>query len=436
MAKSGPLPMAFGASRPLRGTALVPGDKSISHRALICAAMARGRSRIEGLSEGDDVRATAEALGAMGVRIGWDGGAWAVDGVGAGGLLRPEGALDLGNSGTSARLLMGLVASHPIAAAFLGDASLSRRPMERVAAPLRRIGAEVTAAPGGRLPLTVRGLCPAVPRAQAMEVPSAQVKSALLLAALNIPGVTRIAEPVPTRDHMERMLRLFGADIAVEGGEIALRGEAELKPRHLAVPADPSAAAFLAVAALVVPGSELRIEGVGANPLRTGLYEILAEMGADLAFENPREESGEPVADLVVRHSALSAVEIPPAVAPRMIDEYPILFVAAAFARGTTRTSGLGELRLKESDRLAAMAEGLRAIGARAEDSADGFAVTGTGGDPLPGGAAIDPRLDHRVAMSFAVAGLNARQPVTVADMTCADTSFPGFAALLESLQR
>jgi len=428
-------PTLFGASGPLRGTVRVPGDKSISHRALICAAMASGRSRIEGLSQGGDVRSTAAALRAMGVGIARGGDVFLVDGVGTGGLLQPEAALDMGNSGTSARLLMGLAASHPVAAAFAGDPSLSSRPMERVAAPLRRIGAEVATA-AGRLPLLVRGLCPAVPLTHRMAIPSAQVKSALLLAALNIPGVTRIVEPVPTRDHSERLLKLFGADIAVAGEEIAIRGEAELRPQVLTVPGDPSAAAFLVVAALIVPGSELAIEGVGMNPSRTGLFELLREMGGDIAVSNRSETGGEPVADLLVRHSPLRGIEIPPEMAPRTIDEYPILFVAAAFAAGTTRTSGLGELRLKESDRLAAMAEGLAAIGARVEQSGDGLIVAGTGGDPLAGGARIDPRLDHRVAMSFAVSGLHCREPVTVADMTAADTSFPGFAALLESLQR
>jgi 3-phosphoshikimate 1-carboxyvinyltransferase len=436
MDRRGPRPTAFTASPPLVGTLRVPGDKSISHRALICAAMARGRSRIEGLSEGDDVRSTAAALAAMGARIGRDGAAWTVDGVGAGGLLQPEAALDMGNSGTSARLLMGLAASHRIAAAFTGDRSLSGRPMERVAAPLRRIGAEVIAAPGGRLPLIVRGLCPAIPRTHRMELPSAQVKSALLLAALNIPGVTRIVEPVATRDHGERMLKRFGADIALAGEEIMVRGEAELRPQALAVPGDPSAAAFLAVAALLVPGSNLLVEAVGTNSLRTGLFDLLREMGADLAFENEGEMSGEPVADLRVRHSPLRAIDVPADIAPRMIDEFPIFFVAASFARGTSRTRGLGELRFKESDRLAAMAAGLRAIGAGIGEAGDGLTIEGSGGGPLPGGAAIDPRLDHRVAMSFAVAGLNCRQPVTVADMTCADTSFPGFAALVESLAR
>jgi 3-phosphoshikimate 1-carboxyvinyltransferase len=402
--------------------------------------MARGRSRLEGLSEGGDVRSTAAALEAMGVRIRRDGSAWTVDGVGTGGLLQPEGPLDMGNSGTSARLLMGLVASHPIESVFTGDSSLARRPMERVSAPLRRIGAEVAAAPGGRLPLTVRGLCPAVPRSHLMEVPSAQVKSALLLAGLNIAGLTRIVEPVPTRDHSERMLALFGAEIEADGGEIVLRGESELGPRTLAIPGDPSAASFLAVAALVVPGSELRIEGVGVNPSRTGLFELLIEMGGDISISNFRESGGEPVADLEIRHSSLRGVDVPPELAPRMIDEFPIFFVAAAFARGKTRTAGLGELRFKESDRLAAMAEGLRSIGAQVEAEVehvrDGLAIAGTGGEPLPGGARVDSSLDHRVAMSFAVAGLHARQPVTVDDMPCADTSFPGFARLIEELCR
>jgi 3-phosphoshikimate 1-carboxyvinyltransferase len=427
-------PAAFGASPPLRGTARVPGDKSMSHRALMIAAMARGRSRIEGLSEGEDVRATAAALRAMGVAIARDGAAWTVDGVGTGCLLQPQGALDMGNSGTSTRLLMGLAASHPMTATFTGDASLSRRPMARVIAPLRRIGAGIEASPGGRLPLTVRGLCPAVPRVHRMAVASAQVKSALLLAGLNTPGVTRIVEPIPTRDHSERMLKAFGADIRLAGDEIALRGEAELMPQRVDIPADPSAAAFALVAALIVPGSEVLVEGVGLNPGRTGLFAVLAEMGADLRIDNRREAGGEPVGDATARHSRLRGVDVPPEIAPSMIDEFPILFVAAAFAEGTTRTAGLAELRVKESDRLAVMAAGLRTIGARVDEQADGLVVAGSGGDPLSGGGPIDPRLDHRIALSFAVAGLACRQPVTVADMTPADTSFPGFAAMLAGL--
>ncbi|MEA3032786.1 MAG: 3-phosphoshikimate 1-carboxyvinyltransferase [Sphingomonadales bacterium] len=426
--------MRFSASAPLRGEARIPGDKSISHRALMLAAMALGRSRVAGLSEGGDIASTAAALRAMGVCIKREGDAWTVDGVGAGGLLQPEAALDMGNSGTSARLLMGLAASHPIAAAFTGDASLSARPMARVIRPLSRLGADIAASPGGRLPLMIRGACPAVPLEHRMEFPSAQVKSAILLAALNIPGVTTVIEPVATRDHSERMLKAFGAEIAVEGERISLRGEAELRAHDIAVPGDPSAAAFPLVAALLVPGSEVRMANVGVNPGRAGLFEVLREMGADLAFSNPRVAGGEPVADLSARASPLRGVDVPPELAPAMIDEFPILFVAAAFAQGTTRTRGLGELRVKESDRLAAMAEGLRAIGARVEENEDGLIVHGSGGEPLAGGATIDPRLDHRIAMAFAVAGLHCRGPVTLADMSAADTSFPGFVAMLEEL--
>jgi 3-phosphoshikimate 1-carboxyvinyltransferase len=430
----------FSPQGPLRGTVAVPGDKSISHRALILSALARGRSEIQGLSRGGDVMSTAAAMRAFGARIEPQGEGWAVDGVGVGALLQPAQALDMGNSGTSARLLMGLAATHPITATFTGDASLSRRPMNRVIAPLTRLGAAFEAAPGGRLPLTLRGIAPAAPLLHRMEVASAQVKSALLLAALNTPGITRVLERVPTRDHSERMLKGAGADLwaedTSEGRLISLRGEAELKPQRLFVPRDPSQAAFPLVAALVVPGSEVRVDSVGINPTRAGLFEILRAMGADLRFENRREEGGEPVADIVARHSALTAVDVPPELAPSMIDEFPIFFIAAAFAQGTTRTSGLEELRVKESDRLSAMAAGLSAIGVPATQSPDGLQVTGTGGDPLPGGGEpVDPRLDHRIAMSFAVAGLHARAAIEVADMSPVDTSFPGFAAMLEGLR-
>ena len=429
-------PGIFRPAGPLRGTARVPGDKSISHRALMLSAMARGRSRIEGLSRGADVASTAAALRAMGATIAQEAdGGWAVDGVGTGCLLQPETALDMGNSGTSARLLMGLVASHPIQATMIGDASLSARPMNRVIAPLSRIGASFAASPGGRLPLTVRGLCPAVPLEHRMEVASAQVKSALLLAALNTPGITRVIEPVPTRDHSERMLRGFGADISVEGDLISIRGEASLEPRHVVVPGDPSSAAFLVAAALIVPGSEVTVEGIGINPTRAGLFTVLRQMGADLHLANRREEGGEPVADLAVRHSTLTGIDVPPELAPSMIDEFPILFVAAAFARGTTRTSGLHELRVKESDRLSVMAAGLAAVGVRVEETEDGLTVHGTDGEPIPGGGTIASRLDHRIAMSFAVAGLHAASPVTVDDMAPVETSFPGFEAILARLQ-
>jgi 3-phosphoshikimate 1-carboxyvinyltransferase len=426
--------MTFGPRGPLRGTAVVPGDKSISHRALMLAAMAHGRSRIDGLSEGTDVASTAAALAAMGVRIGTEGGSVTVDGVGAGCLLPPEAPLDMGNSGTSTRLLMGLVASHNLTATFVGDVSLSRRPMERAAAPLRRLGTEIITSPGGRLPLTVRGACPAIPRCFRLDVASAQVKSALLLAGLNTPGITEVVEPVPTRDHTERMLKLFGADIEWTEGQIRLRGEAALRPRPLRVPHDPSSAAFLLVAALVVPGSEVRIENVCVNPMRIGLFDALRRMGAELEFSNMRELDGEPLADIEARHSRLTGIDLAPEAVPAMIDEFPIFFVAAAFAAGETRASGLAELRVKESDRIAAIAEGLRAAGVDAAVNGDGLAVRGSRGEPLPGGVMIQSRLDHRIAMSFAVAGLHAREPITVDDMSPVATSFPGFTAVLAGL--
>ncbi|MBA2919635.1 3-phosphoshikimate 1-carboxyvinyltransferase [Sphingomonas sp. MAH-20] len=434
-----PRPQSFARSGPLSGAVRVPGDKSISHRALMLAALAVGESRINGLLEGDDVLATAAAMRAMGATIERDADGWSVAGVGVGGLLQPQQALDMGNSGTSTRLLMGLVASHPITATFTGDASLSRRPMNRVIEPLSLMGADVTASPGGRLPLMLRGLCPAVPIAYRLPVASAQVKSAVLLAGLNTPGITRVIEPIPTRDHSERMLTGFGADLTVEleNGErhIRIRGEAELKPQRITVPGDPSSAAFPIVAALIVPGSAVTVENVGVNPTRAGLYEVLRMMGAEIAFANPREVGGEPVADITACFSTLSGVDVPPELAPSMIDEFPALFVAAAFAQGRTVMRGLEELRVKESDRIATMAEGLRAIGARVEELPDGLIVDGTGGDPLPGAATVASRLDHRIAMSFAVAGLNCLAPVIIDDMGPVATSFPDFENLIERLK-
>jgi 3-phosphoshikimate 1-carboxyvinyltransferase len=432
--------MSFARSGPLSGAVTVPGDKSISHRALMLSALAIGESRIEGLLEGEDVLATAAAMRAMGAfaERGADG-AWTVAGVGVGGLLQPQGTLDMGNSGTSTRLLAGLVASHPITATFTGDASLSRRPMNRVIEPLSLMGADVTASPGGLLPLMLRGLCPAIPVTYRLPVASAQVKSAVLLAGLNTPGVTHVIEPVPTRDHSERMLAGFGAELTVEveNGErhIRIRGEAELRPQQIVVPGDPSSAAFPVVAALIVPGSAVTVENVGINSTRAGLYEVLRMMGAEIAFSNPREVGGEPVADITACFSALSGIDVPPQLAPSMIDEYPILFIAAAFAQGRTVMRGIEELRVKESDRIAAMAEGLRAIGVQVEELPDGLIVEGTGGDPLPGGATIASKLDHRIAMSFVVAGLNCTAPVTVDDMAPVATSFPGFIDLLSRLQ-
>lgn len=406
------------------------------------AALAVGESRVTGLLEGHDVLATAAAMRAMGATIERrDDGEWRIHGVGVGGLLQPRQALDMGNSGTSTRLLMGLVASHPITATFVGDASLSGRPMGRVIDPLAQMGADIGASPGGRLPLMVRGLAPAIPISYRLPVASAQVKSAVLLAGLNTAGVTEVIEPVPTRDHSERMLRGFGARLSIETDptgtrHICIMGEAELKPQTIIVPGDPSSAAFFIVAALIVPGSDVTITNVGLNPTRAGLIEVLRQMGGDIDLIDPREVGGEPVADLRVRHSALKGVEVDPAIAPSMIDEYPILFVAAALAEGRTVTTGLDELRVKESDRLAVMATGLTAIGARVTESEDGLVIDGTRGDALPGGATIAGHLDHRICMSFAVAGLAARAPVTIDDMAPVATSFPNFERLLASLQR
>jgi 3-phosphoshikimate 1-carboxyvinyltransferase len=414
----------------------VPGDKSISHRALMLGALAVGETRITGLLEGEDVLATAAALRAMGATISRTGeGAWTVHGVGVGGLLQPETALDMGNSGTSTRLLMGLLASHPLTATFIGDASLSRRPMGRVIEPLSLMGADFTAPPGGTLPLTMRGLSPAVPIEYRLPVASAQVKSAVLLAGLNIAGVTRVVEPVPTRDHTERMLAGFGARLTVgeENGAriIELHGEADLAPQVIEVPGDPSSAAFFAVAALLVPGSDLVIGNVGLNPTRAALFTVLRQMGGAVEELDQREVGGEPVADLRVRHSVLTGIEVDPALAPSMIDEFPVLFVAAALAQGRTVTSGLEELRVKESDRLAAMASALRQVGARVEERPDGLVIDGNGGDPLPGGGPVTTLLDHRVAMSMAVAGLASRAGVEVDDTRPIATSFPQFEMLL-----
>lgn len=431
----------FNASGPLRGTVRVPGDKSISHRALMLSALAVGESRITGLLEGEDVLATAAAMRAMGAMIERiNDGTWIVYGVGVGGLMQPAGALDMGNSGTSTRLLMGLVASHRITATFIGDASLSKRPMGRVIDPLSLMGAEFTASPGGTLPLMVRGLVPAVPLSYRLPVASAQVKSAVLFAGLNAPGITEVIEPVPTRDHSERMLRGFGADLTVEVDSdgvrhIRLVGEAELRPQTIEVPGDPSSAAFPIVAALLTPSSEVTITHVGMNPTRAGIYRMLEAMGADLTYSNEREVGGEPVADITARHSVLRGIEVPREVVPSMIDEFPVFFVAASMAQGRTVTSGLDELRVKESDRLALMATGLKAVGARIEQREDGLIVEGSGGEPLEGGATVASALDHRIAMSFAVAGQHSYQGVTVDDVSPIATSFPTFEAMLADLK-
>ncbi len=436
-----PRPATFLHSGPLRGTVKVPGDKSISHRAIMLSALAVGESRISGLLEGEDVLATATAMRAMGAKIERTGeGSWIVHGVGVGGLMQPSAALDMGNSGTSTRLLMGLVSSHRISATFIGDASLSKRPMGRVIDPLSLMGAEFNASPGGTLPLMVRGLVPAIPIRYRLPMASAQVKSAVLLAGLNAPGLTEVIEPIPTRDHSERMLRGFGADLSVELASdgvrhIRLIGEAELKPQNIEVPGDPSSAAFPIVAALITPGSEVTVTHVGMNPTRNGVYKMLEAMGANLSYSNEREVGGEPVADITARHSILHGIEVPPEVAPSMIDEFPVFFVAASVAQGRTTTSGLDELRVKESDRLALMASGLQAIGAVVTETEDGLRIDGTGGEPLGGGAAINSALDHRIAMSFAVAGQHCYKGVTVDDVTPIATSFPSFETMLMTLK-
>jgi 3-phosphoshikimate 1-carboxyvinyltransferase len=426
---------------PLRGRIRVPGDKSISHRSLMLGALAVGETRVTGLLEGEDVLATAQAMRQMGATITREpGGMWSIHGVGVGGLHQPDAPLDMGNSGTSTRLLMGLIASHGISATFTGDASLSKRPMGRVIDPLSLMGAGFSASDGGTLPLTMHGALPAVPITYRLPVASAQVKSAVLLAGLNTPGVTTVIEPVPTRDHSERMLRGFGAELTEEevGGEriIKIRGDAELKPQTIEVPGDPSSAAFFIVAATLVEGSDLVIENVGLNPTRAGLIGVLRQMGARIEELDPREVGGEPVADLRVRHAPLSGIAVDPAAAPSMIDEFPVLFIAAALAKGTTITTGLEELRVKESDRIAAMATALTLAGARVEETEDGLTIHGTGGEPLAGtkeGTEVATHLDHRIAMSMAVAGLVSHEGVAIDNAAPIATSFPTFTALLAS---
>jgi 3-phosphoshikimate 1-carboxyvinyltransferase len=426
------------AAAPLTGRIRVPGDKSISHRALILAGLAIGKSRICGLLEGEDVLRTAAAMRALGAEITrCADGMWSVDGVGTGKLAEPDDVLDLGNSGTGVRLLMGLVAARPVTAFFTGDASLRRRPMARVAEPLAGIGARIVARKSGRLPLAVIGTSSPAPIAYRLPVPSAQVKSAVLLAGLGAPGETTVIEPLPTRDHSERMLRHFGAMITVEreadGRRITLVGRPDLRATDLVVPGDPSSAAFAMVAALLIPDSRVAIENVGINPLRTGLLDTLREMGADISVSRERDECGEPVADLMVRASALRGIEVPAARAPRMIDEYPVLAVAAARAQGRTVMHGLGELRVKESDRLSAMASGLAACGAKVSVDGDTLCVEGRN-EPLPGGATIATQLDHRIAMAFLVLGMAAEAPVGIDDGGTINTSFPGFVELMNGL--
>jgi 3-phosphoshikimate 1-carboxyvinyltransferase len=421
---------------PLAGRIAVPGDKSISHRALMFGALAVGETRITGLLEGEDVLRTAAAMRALGADVTHDpDGTWRVAGRGIGGLVEPADVLDMGNSGTAARLLCGILASHNLFAVMTADASMRRRPMRRVIDPLSACGARFIAREGGRLPLAVQGPREALPLDYVVPVPSAQVKSAVLLCGLNAPGITRVDEPEATRDHSENMLRHFGASVAVEADGrrriITLQGQPELRAADVIVPGDPSSASFLIAAALLVPGSRLSIPGVGLNETRCGLFATLAEMGADIVTENRRIQGGEPVGDLIVTHGPLRGVEVPWEHAPSMIDEYPVLAVIAATASGTTRMRGLKELRVKESDRLSGTAAALAVNGVRVEIDGDDLIVHGTGGRPLPGGSMVETHMDHRMAMSALVLGLATEQPVMVDDAGFIDTSFPGFVELM-----
>ncbi len=431
------LPMIAHRSGPLRGVAEVPGDKSISHRALILGALSVGETRITGLLEGQDVLDTARAMRAFGAEVTQHGpGAWSVHGVGVGGFAEPETVIDCGNSGTSVRLIMGAMATTDIAATFTGDASLNKRPMGRVTEPLALFGAQAFGRRGGRLPLTLIGAAQPLPVRYALPVPSAQVKSAVLLAGLNAPGQTVVIEQEPTRDHTERMLRGFGAEVAVEqiaeGRVITLTGQPELRGQDVAVPRDPSSAAFPVCAALMVQDSDILVPGVSQNPTRNGIFLTLQDMGADLVMENPRDEGGEPVADLRVRFSALKGIEVPPERAASMIDEYPVLAALAATADGKTVMRGIKELRVKESDRIDAMARGLESCGVRVEETEDSLTVHGMA--EVPGGATVASRLDHRIAMSFLCLGLASRNPIRVDDGSPIATSFPVFEALMGGL--
>ncbi|EYD70816.1 3-phosphoshikimate 1-carboxyvinyltransferase [Limimaricola hongkongensis] len=435
-----PIPMMSQRGPGLAGEAHVPGDKSISHRSLILGAMAVGETVIEGLLEGQDVLDTAKAMRAFGADVtDHGGGRWSVHGVGVGGFAEPDGVIDCGNSGTGVRLIMGAMATSPIAVTFTGDASLCSRPMGRVTDPLALFGARAEGREGGRLPMTITGATDPMPVRYTVPVPSAQVKSAVLLAGLNAPGKTVVIEQEATRDHTERMLAGFGAEIVVEetaeGRVITLTGQPELAPQHITVPRDPSSAAFPVCAALIAEGSDVLVPNIGLNPTRAGLFETLREMGADLTYENPREEGGEPVADLRARYSPdMKGIEVPPARAASMIDEYPVLSVVAAFADGPTVMRGVKELRVKESDRIDAMAQGLRAAGVEVEEGEDWWIVHGRGQGNVPGGATVESRLDHRIAMSFLVMGLATNAAMRVDDGGPIATSFPVFEPLMTGL--
>ena len=439
MTHSDPQPLTSRRSGPLKGRLKPPGDKSISHRALIFGLLSVGTTEITGLLEGDDVLRTGEACKALGATVTRLGdGRWNVQGMGLGSLLEPAHVLDFGNAGTGSRLMMGVVGGHAITATFDGDASLRKRPMRRILDPLQLMGVEIVAqAEGGRCPIVIRGTSEPAPVEYRTPVASAQIKSAILLAGLNSPGDTVVIEQEASRDHTEKMLAYFGAHVtSVPEGEhgrrITVKGRPELTPKPVIVPADPSSAAFPLVAALLVPGSEVTIEGVMMNPLRTGLLTTLLDMGADIDIQNPRLEGGEDVADLRVRASNLRGVDVPASRAPSMIDEYPVLAVAASFAMGETRMRGLQELRVKESDRLAAVAAGLRAAGVTC--AIEGYDLIVTGKGHVAGGGLVETHLDHRIAMSFLVMGLASDQPMSVDDETMIATSFPSFKPLMTRL--
>ena len=425
-------------SEGLKGRIKVPGDKSISHRALILGALATGRTRITGLLEADDVLATARAVAALGAEIFQENGAYEVQGEGVGGLRSPASPLDFGNSGTGSRLMLGVVAGNDVTAEFTGDASLCRRPMGRVLTPLKKMGLAIEGDNERvNLPLRVRGTPDLIPIEYALPVPSAQVKSAVLLAGLHAPGRTTVIERLPTRDHTERLLRFFGAEVNVEarnGGAraVSIMGDTELHGADLVVPGDPSSAAFAIAAALICPRSEIVIEGVLMNPTRAGFIETLREMSADIEILDLREEGGEPVGDLRVKSSKLRGLTVPPDRAPSMIDEYPVLAVVASFADGETRMQGLAELKVKESDRLSATAAGLVACGVAARVEGDDLIVAGTGA--ARGGALVETHMDHRIAMAFLILGLGASEAVTVDDTSMIATSFPSFVELMTGL--
>ncbi|WP_295895460.1 3-phosphoshikimate 1-carboxyvinyltransferase [uncultured Bartonella sp.] len=436
---SEPFPATSKKSINLSGHIRIPGDKSISHRALMFGALANGETRITGLLEGDDVIHTAHAMRAMGAKIEKEDGVFVIHGTGNGCLLEAQEPLDFGNAGTGARLTMGLVGTYAMKTRFVGDASLSKRPMRRILDPLRLMGVQVEAAEGDRLPLTLWGAVTPNPITYRVPMASAQVKSAVLLAGLNTPGITTVIEPVMTRDHTEKMLVGFGADLEVETDAdgvryIHLQGQGELSGQTITVPGDPSSAAFPLVAALITEGSDVTIENVLLNPTRTGLITTLLDMGADIAFQNKHQTGGEDVADIRVRSSKLKGVRVPKERAPSMIDEYPVLAIAAAFAEGKTVMEGLAELRVKESDRLAAVANGLKINGVECEEGQDFLVVSGRPSGTNIGGGTVTTHLDHRIAMSFLVLGLRAERPVTIDDKRMIATSFPEFMDMMTDL--